>query len=97
MFLKRILRIENTVKSAIAYEFSWEHGHDNYLRLANFNQSLLADVSKLISTIQQDISRNYPSNQSIKHYLETHGYVPLWVLVNILTLHPFLLLRKHAD
>ncbi len=35
--LKPILKIETHVKSRIAYRFSQQYGHDNYLKLANFD------------------------------------------------------------
>ncbi len=35
--LKPILKIETHVKSRIAYRFSQQYGHDNYLKLVNFD------------------------------------------------------------
>ncbi|MCC5909102.1 MAG: Abi family protein [Clostridiaceae bacterium] len=90
IFLKRILKFETHIKSTIAYEFSCVYSHDNYLKIANFNQGTknqnLGDISKLIASIQNDIARQINKNNSVNHYMETYGYVPLWVLVNILTL-----------
>lgn len=90
IFLKRILRVENNIKSSIAYVFSQKHGHDNYLKAANFETSgkiqNLQDVVYLIQKIQGNIAKNINKHGSIKHYMTKHGYVPLWVLMNILTL-----------
>ncbi len=94
IILKRILRIENTLKSEIAYHFSKRYGHDNYLKTSNFEllsskskagRDRIKGVIKLISSIQHQISKNI-HNRSIQHYVSNHGYIPLWVLVNILTL-----------
>lgn len=104
IFLKQILKFENHIKSVIAYEFSRQYGHDNYLKIANFNlgpnNKQLPDVSDLIASIQKDIARQITKNSSVKHYMEEYGYVPMWVLVNVLTLGTvsrFFLLMKIQD
>ncbi|TCK98169.1 abortive infection bacteriophage resistance protein [Natranaerovirga hydrolytica] len=88
IFLKQILKIENNLKSAISYDFSQQYDSDNYLTLSNFelgSDKKLEAVSQLIASIQNDIARNICKNLSIKHYMEIYGYIPFWVLVNILT------------
>lgn len=88
IFFKNILYIETNTKSLIAYEFSKVHGHKNFLTHSNFkndsNQSI-KHVSDLIAEIQRQLA-NRVKDPSIIHYLTKHGYVPLWVLNNILTL-----------
>lgn len=87
IYLKYILKIEHQVKSVIAYEFSKKYGCDNYLKLDNFDSSAdTKDVYKTICTIQSALADQIGKNDSITHYISTYGYVPLWVLVNILTL-----------
>lgn len=91
-FLKAILHVENHVKSVLAYEFSSKYKHDRYLRLANFSvqqgePKRLQRISQLIADIMGDIAfRVEKKHPAIAHYVEDHGYVPLWVLVNVLTL-----------
>jgi abortive infection bacteriophage resistance protein len=91
-FLKAILRIENHVKSVLAYEFSSKYKHDRYLRLTNFsiqtdNPKRLQRISQLIADVMGDIAfRVEKKHPAIEHYVQVHGYVPLWVLVNVLTL-----------
>ena len=90
IFLKRILRVENNIKSAIAYEFSKKYGHDNYLQSSNFNQNpgsyrTSKKIVDLIQTISKLIIDQSSKHDSIKHYKSVHGYVPLWVLMNIMT------------
>jgi abortive infection bacteriophage resistance protein len=91
IFLSRILRVETHVKSVISHEFSKKYGHDNYLKLSNFkiipgNKKTLEQVSKLISSVNGNISTNIAkSHQAVLHYMQEYGYIPLWVLVNVLT------------
>ena len=40
LFIRYILEIENNVKSVLAHVFSDKYGHDNYLRIANFDTSV---------------------------------------------------------
>ena len=88
IFFRYILEAETHIKSLISYYFSAAHGHKNYLVYTNFNTSLRDSESKitnLIAEIQRQTA-NHSNDPSISHYLKTHGYIPLWVLNNILTL-----------
>jgi len=88
IFFRYILEVETNIKSLISYYFSQSHGHKNYLVYTNFNRNIKnaeSKITNLIAEIQrQTASRS--SDPSIEHYLKVHGYVPLWVLNNILTL-----------
>lgn len=87
--LKQLLKIENRLKAVIAHEFSKLYGHDNYLKIENFNTTSAGNISssvKLIGDIQQEIARQMNKHhQVVTHYMTDHGYIPLWVLVNVLT------------
>ena len=89
IYLKFLLKLENTFKTVIAHEFSAKYGHDNYLKIDNFNISSESNISsaiKLIGDIQQEIARQMSKHhQAVTHYMTEHGYIPLWVLVNVLT------------
>ncbi|MCM1267031.1 MAG: Abi family protein [Bacteroidales bacterium] len=88
-YLKYLLKVENTFKTVIAHEFSAQYGHDNYLKMENFDMSSERHISsaiKLIGDIQQEIARQMSKHhQVVTHYMTEHGYIPLWVLVNVLT------------
>lgn len=98
IFMRYILEIENSVKSVLSHDFSKKYGHDNYLKISNFNTTLkpgerktqaqkIGQVSDLISNLQREISRQLSKNNPmISHSMLTYGSVPLWVLVNTLTL-----------
>lgn len=88
IFFRYILNIETHVKNLIAHTFSQKYGHSNYLLYNNFNTSgknAQANITALIAEIQRQISSR-TSDPSIAHYLREYGYIPLWVLNNILTL-----------
>lgn len=90
IFLKRLLKIETHIKSIISYEFSKKYGHDNYLKLENFEpynkkNKNLQNVMKVISTIQRSTTDQSGKHNAITHYMMEYGYVPLWVLANVLT------------
>ena len=89
IYLKYLLKLENTFKTVIAHEFSKKYGHDNYLKIDNFdtsNEQKIASAIKLIGDIQQETARQMNKHhQIVTHYMTEHGYIPLWVLVNVLT------------
>ncbi|MEK4231275.1 Abi family protein [Solibacillus sp. FSL H8-0538] len=87
--LEYLLKFESNIKSKIAYRFSEKYKEPHaYLILKNYtrHQTKLKDVLSLISTISNTISKNGKKKGSIAHYLDKHDGVPLWVLVNYLTI-----------
>jgi len=96
IFLEYILKIENSLRSLIAYYFSQEYGNDNYLKLDNFEifqntnvsmdkkQKQIKFIQSLIGNINKNIANNI-ENKYIGHYMTQYGFTPLWVLVNILS------------
>lgn len=107
ILLRRILRVENHFKSSIAYTFSQQYSHDNYLKIENFDAQVtknkvaqLKNIVQLLQGIQGEIAKNISKHNSIKHYMTEYGYVPLWVLVNVLsigTISKFFNLMKQTD
>ncbi len=88
IFLEYILLIERKIDTYIAYEFSKEHGYKDYLLPDNFdyNKKNKKIVDKLLKDINLEISHQYKnSNKMIKHYIDTYNYIPLWVLIRILS------------
>ena len=87
LLLKYLLIFENSIKTTVAYEFSKKYPRKNaYLDIANFvdndPKKVLQQISILTKTIHDKVDRT----GAIKHYIEEHGEVPLWVLVNFLTM-----------
>lgn len=88
IFFRNIIPVEQNVKNLISYTFSERYGHDNYMLYKNFDthrKDSVRIISDVISEVQRQISSR-SSDPVIFHYLSTYGYVPLWVLNNILTL-----------
>ena len=51
IYLKYLLKLENTFKTVIAHEFSAKYGHDNYLKIENFDNSTERNISSSIKLI----------------------------------------------
>lgn len=80
--------METNIKSLIAYYFPKEYGHDNYMLYNNFDtqkRDANQNITSVIAEFQKQIASR-SNDPSISHYLKKYGYVPLWVLNNILTL-----------
>ena len=87
-FLKYLLLIENEIDTYIAYEFSKSYGHKNYLLPTNFCNSNSKQflIESFINDVDLEIGYQYKNcNEMIIHYLDNYKYVPLWVLVRILS------------
>lgn len=88
-----LLRFEKLLKTSCAYRFSDLHrgGLYPYLQIENYSASKhqLNYVLKNIDALSNAISRenkNSNGKKPIKHYIKKHDHIPLWVLVNFLTL-----------
>ncbi len=61
----------------------------------------IKNVIKLIGDIQQEIARQMSKHHhAVTHYMSEYGYIPLWVLVNVLTfgkITTFYKLMKPSD
>ena len=89
LFLKYILQIERHIRSLLSYHFTQKYGASQacYLDRKNFLQKPVhaKGITRLISTLEHlaDHNSDYPY---INHQRQMHGNVPLWVLVNALSL-----------
>ncbi|CAM3512514.1 Abi family protein [Erysipelothrix sp. HDW6B] len=108
VFLKKILKIEQALRSSIAYHFSSNNKSNNraYLDFRNFDYTrtqknimkhgklrtkyIGTDVHNVIATLSKKMSSSH--NEVIKHYITEHQSVPLWILVNTLTMGELLYL-----
>ena len=97
IFLESILKIENSLRTLVSYYFSMHHGYDNYLRLDNFEnfkdikvnaktkENQIRYIQNLIGTINKKIANAISSKSYVQHYMIDYGYIPMWVLVNIMS------------
>ena len=77
---------EATLKK-IARENGLVYPKERYKAEKISEQQKISAVTKLFGDIQQEIARQMnKNNPMICHYMSKYGYMPLWVLVNALTL-----------
>lgn len=89
ILFKNILTIENNVKSIISYQLSMQYGYHekDYLNRKNFtnNQEKNKQVNDVIRKMKRQIKSNAESHSATMHYVNSYGYIPLWVLVKVLS------------
>ena len=87
--LKNILIVENNMKSIISYQLSKKYGfrEKDYLDARNFTQDSLKtrQVKDVLNKIRRQVRINGRQHAATSHYLDNYGYVPLWVLVKVLS------------
>jgi len=89
IIFKNILVIENQLKSIISYQLSKKYGYreKDYLNIKNFTSDRTKSkrVKDLIDKMKRQIRINVPQHSATMHYLNSYGYIPLWVLVKVLS------------
>ena len=89
ILFKNILIIENNIKSIISYQLSLRYGfHEkDYLNRKNFttNPEKSRQVNDVIRKMKRQIKFNASSHSATMHYVNSYGYIPLWVLVKVLS------------
>lgn len=89
IMFKYILVIENNMKSIISYELSRKYGikEKDYLNTKNFTQDSMKvrQVHDVINKMKRQIRVNGKSHTATFHYLSNYGYIPLWILVKVLS------------
>ena len=89
IFLKYILVAERNIKSSLSYHFCNEYGdlQSDYLNVNNYDytgkkKNVINKMLKIMSgQLRHDSDYVY-----IRHYMTIYQYVPLWVLMNVLTI-----------
>lgn len=89
VIFKNILMIENNIKSIISYQLSKKYGYRerDYLNPNNFNYipEKRRQVNDLLGKMKRQIKDNAVNHTATKHYINNYGYIPLWVLVKVLS------------
>ena len=89
IIFKNILIVENNLKSILAYVMSKNHGfkENNYLNPHNFvkDSKKTRQINDLIRKMKRQISVNGKQHAATAHYLINYGYIPLWVVVKVLS------------
>ena len=89
ILFKNILIVENNIKSIISYQLSKKYGfrESEYLKPSNYNNSFnyKRRVNDLIGKMKRQIKNNASVHAATRHYVSNYGYIPLWVLVKVLS------------
>lgn len=89
ILFKNLLIFENNLKSILSYCLSKKYGikEKDYLKPSNFSQDIkkIRQVNDVLSKIKRQIKLNGRQHSATLHYLSNYGYVPLWILVKLLS------------
>ena len=89
ILFKNLLIIENNIKSVISYQLSKKYGYKeaDYLKPSNFNQNFTDSrrVIDVINKMKRQIRVNGDKHTATSHYINKYGYIPLWILVKVLS------------
>ena len=89
IIFKHLLIIENNIKSIISYQLSKKYGYkeSDYLKIKNFDGApdKQRQINDLLKKMKRQIRVNGSQHSATSHYLSNYGYIPLWVLVKVLS------------
>lgn len=89
IIFKNLLIIENNIKSITAYQLSKKYGYkeSDYLKPKNFTNipEKSRQVNDLIKKMKRQVRVNAPQHSATMHYVSNYGYIPLWVLMKVLS------------
>lgn len=89
ILFKNLLIIENNLKSIFSYQLSKNYGfkEKDYLKIKNFtnNPEKSRQVNDLLRKIKRQIRVNGKQHSATTHYMYNYGYVPLWIVVKVLS------------
>ncbi len=89
IMFKFILIIENNIKSKLSYTLSKKYGikEKNYLDPKNFTQDSYKSkqVNDVLNKMKRQIRLNGKQHKATMHYISNYGYIPMWILVKVLS------------
>lgn len=89
IIFKNLLIIENNMKSIISYQLSKKYGfrEKDYLKPENFTKASdkQRQLSDTLKKMKRQIRVNGAQHSATSHYLNNYGYIPLWVVVKVLS------------
>lgn len=90
IMFKYILVVENNLKSIISYQLSKKYGYKDkdYLNPKNFTQDSIKtrQVKDVLNKMRRQIRVNGSKHAATMHYIDNYGYIPMWILVKVLSL-----------
>ena len=89
IIFKYLLVIENNLKSIFSYQLSKKYGYKekDYLKNNNFTTApeRQAQLNDLLRKMKRQIRVNGSQHTATQHYASNYGYIPLWILVKVLS------------
>ncbi len=89
ILFKNIMIVENNLKSILSYVMSKNHGfkEQHYLNADNFvrDYSKSRQINDLLRKMKRQINVNCKQHAATSHYINNYGYIPLWVVVKVLS------------
>ncbi|MBR6137371.1 MAG: Abi family protein [Bacilli bacterium] len=89
VIFKYLLVIENNLKSIMSYQLSKKYGYRerDYLKNKNFTSepNRQAQLNDLLKKMKRQIRVNGSQHSATLHYVSNYGYIPLWILVKVLS------------
>lgn len=89
VIFKYLLVIENNIKSITSYQLSKKYGYRerDYLKPKNFTKEpeKQRQVNDLLKKMRRQIRLNGREHTATEHYASNYGYIPLWILVKVLS------------
>ena len=89
IIFKYLLVIENNLKSIFSYQLSKKYGYKekDYLKNNNFTTApeKQAQLNDLLRKMKRQIRVNGSQHTATQHYASNYGYIPLWILVKVLS------------
>ncbi len=89
IYFRCILKVERHIKSLYSYTFTERFGFDQkeYLNVNNYNYvEYQNEINETIAILRNIIDKQSDKYDYVKHHKDRYDNVPLWVLVNTLTL-----------
>ena len=89
IIFKNLLIVENNMKSIFSYQLSKKYGYKekDYLKASNFthNPEKQRQINDLLRKMKRQIRVNGAQHSATSHYISHYGYIPLWVVVKVLS------------
>lgn len=89
ILFKNLLIVENNIKSIISYQLSKKYGYKekDYLNPSNFTTDNKEQrrVNDVLNKMRRQIRVNGSKHTATLHYINNYGYIPLWILVKVLS------------
>ncbi len=89
LMFKNILIIENNIKSIMSYQLSKKYGfkEKDYLNPDNFTKDPMREkqVYDVLGKMKRQIRVNGKQHTATQHYMFNYGYIPMWILVKVLS------------